>query len=268
MNSIDTARVQQPIKRIIGRLEATDGTIYSADNNLQEIKLTATGQPLATSMVQIEAKLLGEHKIVDTKLTALAGTYNDTSNEFEYTPIGVFNVLTAEYSKDEDTTKIVAYDNMVLFQVLYFPVSDYPTTLYDLLTGLCAAVGVQLSSIDIYNGSLDIPTDYWADIAETTFRDVLKEICEVSATSARINAAGELEMVPLPTLTGQSLTYDNLLDYKFSDDYGAINTVVLSRQPQNDDVVLQDDEQVNYPMTKNILDLETAQITYTMDEGA
>lgn len=267
MNTIDKTKAQAPIKRVLGRLEAPDGTLYEPSDNLASISITATGQPLATSMAQLDVTLLGEHNLLDTKLKAQLGTYNDVTTDYDYVQLGDFTILKAEYSKDENVTKLTGYDNMVKFQVPYFAISDYPTTLYGFLASMCAGVGVTLATNDLYNGMLNIPLDYWIDIPETTFRDVLKEICEVSATSARINANGELEMVELPTDTGETLTYDNLIDYKFSDEYGAINTVVLSRQPQNDDVVMQDDAQVNFPMTKNILDLETAQVTYTMEEA-
>lgn len=265
MNTIVKTAVQQPIKRVLGRLEAPDGTMYLPSDNLVSMKLTATGQPLATSMAQLEATILGEHKLLDTRLTASMGVHDGT--DYVYEPLGDFLVLKAEYSKDEDVTKLTAYDNMVQFQKPYTSIANFPTTLQDYLASLCAGVGVKLATTTLYNGTLAMPEDYWITIPGITFRDVLKEICEVSATSARINANGELEMVDLPSATGEELTYANLLEYDFSDEYGAINTVVASRQPQNDDVVMQDDAQVNLAMTRNLLDLETAQRTYTMEEA-
>lgn len=264
MIDIDKQAQQTASKRVVGRLEAADGTLYEPSGTLSSFKIQATGEPLKTAMAQIDITLLGEHKLVGETLNAYYGTYN--GSDYDYTQLGVFNILKAEYSKDEDVTKLVGYDNMVQLQRPYETISDYPTTLYGYLASLAAGVGVTLATTEIHNGALDIPEDYYVNIPDFTFRDVLKEICEVAASSARMNAQGELEIIPLPDDTGETLTYDNLLEYDFSDDYGAINTVVLSRQPQNDDIVMQDDADINFPMTKNLLDLETAQVTYTMEE--
>lgn len=253
--------MQSPVKRVRSRIVLADGTEFSGDQ-LESIKLQATGDILSTSMTQLDVVLLGEHDdLVDKVFTAYYGVRR--GSDYDYVPLGVFNVLSAEYSKDEGNTKLTTYDNMVLFQKPYAPVSDFPTTLQDFTAALCAGVGVRLTSSSIYNGLLDIPEDYYALMPEITYRDVLKQICEVSISNARMTADGALELVPLDNPTGEVLTYDNLMEYKLGDKWGSVNSVVLSRQPQNDDIFRRDEEDISFPTTKNILDLNKFNVTYS-----
>lgn len=260
---MDKQALQAPVKRVVGRLEAADGTLHEPDGTLSSLTLKGLGELLKTAITQIDAVLLGEHKLKGQTIKAHIGVYDETLDEYIYTQKGVFNILEAEYSKDEDTTKLTGYDNMVEFMKPYQPVSDFPTTLAPFLQALAAGVGVPLDTEDIYNGNLPMPEDYWATIPEATYRDVLKEICEVTVSNARINPQGELELIPINHDSGETLTYDNLIDYKLEDSWGKVNSLVLSRQPQNDDVFVQDEEAINTPTNRNILDLNKFNVGYT-----
>lgn len=260
---MDKQALQAPVKRVVGRLEATDGTLHEPSDTLSSFTLKGLGELLKTAITQIDVVLLGEHKLKGQTIKAHIGVYDETLDEYVYTQKGVFNILEAEYSKDEDTTKLTGYDNMVEFMKPYQPVSDFPTTLAPFLQALAAGVGVPLNTETVYNGNLPIPEDYWATIPEATYRDVLKEICEVTVSNARINPQGELELIPITHDSGETLTYDNLIDYKLEDGWGKVNSLVLSRQPQNDDVFVQDEETINAPTNRNILDLNKFNVGYT-----
>ena len=253
--------MQSPAKDVKGYLELASGTLITADDNLTSFTVKATGEVLSTSMKQIDIVLLGEYSLIGEQLTAYYGVKIDGT--YEYKSLGKFNVLTAEYSEDADTTKLTAYDNMVLFQREYTAVSDFPTTLYGFAQSLSAGAGVNLVNTELYNGALEMTEDYWIDIPDTTYRDVLKQICEVTGCNARVNSGGDLELIPLDNPSGETLTYDNLLKYKQSATWGGVNTVTLSRQPQNDDIYQQDEVDTRFPMNRNILDLEVFNVNYT-----
>ena len=252
--------MQEPVKDVKGYLELADATKLDGSNDLVEFKTQATGGLLKASMKQIDITLLGKHELLGVQLTAyygvrIAGTY-------EYKSLGKFNILTAEYSKDKDTTKLTGYDNMVLFQRDYLPVSEFPTTLFGFTQSLAAGVGVTLTNTSLFNGALDMPEDYWATIPEATYRDVLNQICEVVVCTARIDVGGNLELIELDNPSGETLTYDNLIEYDLGKKWGGVNSVVLSRQPQNDDIFKQDEIDIRYPMNRNILDLEAFNVGY------
>ena len=257
--------MQSPIKQVSGYLLLQDGTEVRSDGDLQEYTIQATGDFLKTAMSQVTATLLGKKDdIKGTTIDVYYGTRYD--GEWAYALKGKFNITDAVYSLDDNTTKLTGYDNMVNFAIPYSPVGDYPTTLYGYLTAVCSGAGVVLENDTIYNGSLTVDEDYYQNVQEYTFRDVLEDICEVSASYALVNPKGNLELRQIND-TGEVLTYDNLIKYSLSDEYGGINSLVLSRQPQNDDVYVQNEDDINMPTTRNILDLNKFNVSYSTEES-
>jgi hypothetical protein len=258
------AAIQEPIKRVDGYIVLQDGTQVGSDGDLKSYTVNSTGDFLKTSMSQIKATLIGEYdNIKGTMIDVYYGVFVDS--QWEYVLKGKFNITEASYKKDSDTTEFEGYDNMLHFIVPYSPVGLYPTTLLGYLSALCAGAGVVLENTAIFNGTLIVGEDYYKNISEYTFRDVLEDICEASASYAVIGANGNLQLRQV-NQTGEIITYENLLSFNTGDKYGGINTLVLSRQPQNDDLYMRDEVDVNRPMTRNILDLNRFKVTYAAEE--
>lgn len=257
--------LQQPVKRVSGYLVLPDSTEIVAGGDLVKYSIDSTGDLLKTAMGHFTATLLGQHDtLINSMLDTYYGVWHDDA--FEYVLKGKFTITTASYKKDTNTTELEGYDNMLQFQKPYTSVSDFPVSLFEYLQAVCSGAGVELENTEIYNGSLDIPIDYYTDIQDTTFRDVIEDICEATGTNARILPNGNLILETIKD-TGETLTYDNLIDYSLGDKYGEINSVVLSRQPQNDDIFLQDEVDINTPTTRNILDLNKFNVTYSAEEA-
>lgn len=253
--------LKSPIKQVSGYLVLPDGTQLASDGDLVKYSVDATGEMLKTAMSHFKATLLEQHDdLIGTMVDAYYGVL--VNGVMEYVLKGKYTITDASYKKDSNTTELEGYDNMLQFQKEYTSVSDFPVTLYGYLQAVCSGAGVQLENTDIYNGSIDIPLDYYVDIPNTTYRDVLREICEVTGTNGRILPNGRL-ILEKSQDTGEVLTYDNLLRYKLGDKFGGINSLVLSRQPQNDDVFLQDEADIKTPTNRNILDLTKFNVTYS-----
>lgn len=253
--------IKQPIKRVSGYLVLSDGTQVLPSDDLVKYSVDATGKLLKASMSHLKATLIGDYTAQKgTMLDAYYGVYH--ASAWDYLLKGKYTITEATYSKDENTTELEGYDNMLQFQQAYTSVSDFPVSMYEYLQAVCSGAGVQLDNDSLYNGSISIPIDYFVDIPDTTFRDALEDICEASGTIARILPSGDLRLEKIVD-TGETLTYDNLLKYSAKEKYGGINSLVLSRQPQNDDVYLQDEVDINTPTTRNILDLNKFNVTYT-----
>ena len=249
--------------RVSGYLVLPDGSEVTRDGDLVRYTIDATGKHLNTAMSHLKASLIGEHDLINKMVDVYYGVLID--DDYEYVLKGKFTITDSQYKKNENITEIEGYDNMLQFQKEYTPVSDFPTSLFNYLEAVCSGAGVTLDNTSIYNGSLEIPLDYYEDIPDTTFRDVLREICEVTGTNGRILPNGSLRLERSQE-TGETLTYDNLLRYKLGEKYGGINSLVLSRQPQNDDVFLQDEADIQTPTNRNILDLTKFNVTYSEGE--
>ena len=257
--------LQQPIKRVSGYLVLQDGTEVEPDGDLKKFTINATGDYLKTAMSEIKATLIGQQEdLADTMLDAYYGVFYD--DEWHWELKGKFNIIEAEYKKGEEVTEIKGYDNMVHFAQEYFSVGEYPSDLKDYLNAICSGAGVGLETEEFHNDNLSLDEDLYAGVEEYTFRDVLEDICEVTGTVALINPQGDLELREIKE-TEVTLYYNNLTKYKTGDRYGSINSLVLSRQPQNDNIFIQDEEDINRPTTRNIMDLDKFNVTYSAEEA-
>lgn len=255
--------IQAPIKRVAGYLVLQNGTQIDSGGDLVKYSIDATGGLLKTAMSHFTATIIGQHDtLIGSMVDAYYGVFRD--DEWDYTLKGKFTIIAAKYSKSNGTTELEGYDNMLQFQQLYTSVSDFPVNLQTYLEAVCSGAGVQLENETLYNGSLEIPLDYYTDIQDTTYRDVLEDICEATATHARILPNGNLKLETIVN-TGETLTYNNLIKYELGDKHGGINSLVLSRQPQNDDIYLQDEVDINTPTTRNILDLTKFNVNYSSE---
>lgn len=109
--------------------------------------------------------------------------------------------------------------------------------------------------IVIPNADYMLTEDLWVNINDTSVRDVLSQIAGATGTLIRAGSDGEtMELVstkvPSDSLT---LTYGEMKKWKLQDYYGDVNTVVLSRQPEEDNVVVQDDTMVSSAGGDNLL---------------
>lgn len=97
-----------------------------------------------------------------------------------------------------------------------------------------------------YNTMNDWPVEreLWENIDGNTYRDIFAQIAQATASTCIIGADDKVYFKPI-TGTGEQLTYDNLFKLKLEDQYGEINSVVLSRDPvEGEDVFLKDDESI------------------------
>lgn len=256
--------LREPISNVTGYIELQDGTQLKPDEVLQKYTIDSTGGFLRTAMSKITINLLGDQYLAGSVVDAYYGVYYDGS--FTYAVKGKFNITEAAYNKTTNTTVLTGYDNMSLFAVDYATVGTYPTTLYAYLQAVCSLAGVALENDTIYNGDLVVDEDYYQNIGSYTVRDVLEDICEASASYAIVNATGNIELRQI-TDTGEVLTYDDMKEHDVGDPWGGINSLVLSRQPQNDDIFMRDETDINAPTTRNVMDLSKFNVGYKVGDS-
>lgn len=86
--------------------------------------------------------------------------------------------------------------------------------------------------------------DLWENIDGITYRDIFVQIAQATGSTCVIGADDKVYFKPI-TNTGEQLTYDNMFKLKLEDQYGEINSVVLSRTPiEGEDVFLKDDASI------------------------
>lgn len=89
----------------------------------------------------------------------------------------------------------------------------------------------------------NITQELWENIDGITYRDILVQIAQATASTCIISNNDKVYFKPINN-TGETLTYDNMKKLKLEPIYGEINSVVLSRTPQEDNIYLGDDDSI------------------------
>lgn len=170
----------------------------------------------------------------------------------EYSYIEYGTHLIKEVKKDEEaqTITVECYDLMLQSMIPYDLSIKYPeeptdetpaVTVKDLLDAICDRLGWEKGYTDFHNSGAIVDGEKY-DLS-VTFRDVLDDIAEIAG--GMIGFVGDKLQIIYPTSCGEVITEDNLKSLKIGKLYGPINSVVLSRTPQEDNIYEQDTDSIS-----------------------
>lgn len=169
-------------------------------------------------------------------------------SQYEYLDFGNYIVYSSEKQEDSRSYKIVAYDKMLNAMKDYSSVNvTYPVTIRDYIDELCNDLGLTFknSEEEFVNYDKTIPYELFLDAdgnsLNYTYRDVLDQLAEVTAGVICINSDDELEIRYINE-TNDVIDEEYLKDINvnFGEIYGPINSVVLSRSAESDNIYQND----------------------------
>lgn len=236
--------MKQPIKQLDAYIRIDDETNITSSDDLVSFKLSCDTGMCKTAMRKIEAKYLGEHNLVGKWVHIGLGVKLPNSS-YEYIDYGSFLVTESTNVKDTGVTTIIGYDKMINTMQEY-KVMDvaYPMSLYDYTKLLCTTCGLDLANSKFTtHNDWNITKELWGNISGITYRDILVQIAQITGTTCIINADNKIYFKTISD-TEEIITYDNLLTLKLKPKYGEINSVILSRTPQEDNIYLKDDDSI------------------------
>ena len=105
------------------------------------------------------------------------------------------------------------------------------------------------------NATAPITEDLWAKITGTTYRDILEEIAGATGSIAVIGRGDDTLNFETPPVSeaSETLTEANLITAKIGENWGKASAVVLSRQPQGDNIEVVDQTTADSPGGRNQL---------------
>ena len=167
--------------------------------------------------------------------------------DYSYIEYGTHIIKEKKDDEEQDTIQLECYDLMLLSMVPYNMVVEYPITVSAYLDAICTHLGWAKRYTTFVNSSVVIEEEKYD--ASYTFRDVLDEIAQVAG--GMIAFVGDELDVIYPTSSGETIDSSNLKTLKMGEVYGPVNSVVLSRAPQEDNIYRQDEESVTtYGLTE------------------
>lgn len=218
---------------------------------------------------KIHINLKGSHNLANKEINVTTTMIYDDNTE-EVLNLGNYIIASDYDSSVKNQCSFTGYDYMIKLDTPYSDEGlEYPCTLQDVLNDMCEKLDIELYSISITNGGLQVTGNNFDNGA--TYRDVLKQIAQVSGTFAYIDRSNKLHVDNLNKvgLTGGTIlqfkvqgtlqkdgeTIDNsketlsasyyLDDFKQSREYGPVNKVQLTQTDIEDATYKEDAESIS-----------------------
>lgn len=225
-------------------------------DDLVSILIDVESSMLKTVMRRGEAVFSGSHSYLETYVNVGIGVVlPDTS--VEYIDYGQFLVVEEQADDESQTTKIKFFDKMYEALIAYDldPIYEltFPCTVGELLEAICTRLGWTLAagSGTFPNSDYELGTDVITGLG-VTYRDVLERIAEIAGSIIYFDVTDELTVKQIAHSSPvEALDADTLDGHKIKANFGPINSVVLARTPQEDNIVDKDQSSIDtYGLTE------------------
>lgn len=166
-------------------------------------------------------------------------------NAYEYMDYGNYVIYKSDKNEDTNTYKLTCFDKMLYAMKKNEQLNIlYPCTLKQYLTEIGNNMGLTVKNTNFQNQNATIPEELYYGL-EYTYRDILDDIAEATGSIIVINEDDEIE-VKYPSLTNDTIDEEYLKDInvQFGKKYGPINSIVLSRSAESDNVYLHDEDSI------------------------
>ena len=243
--------MKKPVKTITASLVLDDNTVITGQDKLIKITIDSSGHLFGTATSVINVELFGtDYDLVDHTFSVIAKTLVDIENDaWEEANLGLFYVEESTADFEKKTTKIKGYDLMgKLAKTSYNSGTiQFPCTVKELINQLAERFEftVDTNLDNLPNIAYQIPEDLYAKISNCTYRDILGEIAGATATIAVFNGKtlSFRDSKKKPD-EDEIWTYDNLKTLKYKPKYGPVNSLVLARTPQEDNIATSDNDSI------------------------
>jgi len=233
-------------RQIKSRISYISGSeaIELGNDKLNSITISYETELLKSVMKYIEVDS-NENIPVGTNFSYELGL--KVNNSYEYLNFGNYVVKEVEIKEDTNSYIIKAYDKMLYAMKNYEAVSiQYPCTVRDYIGAVATKIGLTFKNTsDTFANYDKVINEDLYDGLKYTYRDVLDELSQVTASNICISSDDKLE-VRYFTNTNDTIdeSYLKNINVKFGKTFGPINTVVLSRAGESDSIFEEDAESV------------------------
>lgn len=252
------AAATAPVKRlsasvVIDPSGENPRTITDADY-LVSLSIESTGELFGSVATVATIKLLGsDYDLVGKTIRIGYGLHID-NGAFEQIDYGYFLVTEAPIKKGAETTTIKAINKMSEMQNAGYETGIvFPITIADLAVAVGDKFGLTVADMSsLPNHDYVIQEDLYENISEENYRNILAEIAGATASMAVVDdRIQQIIFRPHQFTVQGSLDYEKLKTLTIKAHYGPVNSVVLSRTPQEDNIAMTDQASVDqYGLTE------------------
>ena len=189
---------------------------------------------------------------------------NNYRINYDYINYGNYIVYSSEKQEDTNSYLIKCYDKMLYAMKDYENLGiTYPITIQNYLGAICTHLGLTLKSSNFTNYNKTINSELYLDAQGNslgyTFRDVLDEIAQATASTICINEDDDELEVRYITQTNDVVDEEffDENNVNFGETYGPVNTITFKRSADSDVISvsypedLPDDEKIEISISDN-----------------
>ena len=230
-------------------IQITFGELLIDSENINSVNYSYKGSLLKSVMKQLNID-----SNINIPINAEIGLKYGllVNGTYEYLDFGKFIVTEVEKKEDTNSYSITCYDKLLYSMKNYENMGVvYPITIREYLQKMCAYLGLTFAnSNDMFvNYNKTIPSELYLDgeggALGYTFRDVFDEIAQVTGSVICINKNDQVEVRYINN-TNDTINeeYFKNINVNFGKKYGPINSIVLSRAGESDNIYLRDEDSI------------------------
>lgn len=168
------------------------------------------------------------------------------NGEYEYLDYGNYIVYSSAKKEDTSSYEIKCYDKLLYSMKKYEAVDViYPCTIKEYLTAVCTKIGLSIKdNLSFANMNQILDSDLYENL-DYTYRDVLDQIAQVAGGIICLTLDNKIEVKYInETNDVIDEEYINSTNVTFGEKYGPINSIVLSRSGESDNIYISDEQSV------------------------
>lgn len=170
------------------------------------------------------------------------------NSAYEYIDFGNYIVYSSEKQEDTNSYKIICYDKMLYSMKQNEDLGvTYPISVRNYINALCTKIGLEFKNAEDEFANYDkmINQELYVE-QEYTYRDIFDELAQVTASTICLDSEDKVEIRYISKTVVDTIDEEYLKDINvnFGQKYGPVNSIVLSRSGESDNVYLQDEESI------------------------
>lgn len=170
------------------------------------------------------------------------------NNAYEYLDFGNYIVYSSEKQEDTSSYKIICYDKMLYSMKQNEDLGiTYPISIRDYINALCTKIGLEFKNKNDEFANFDriLDKELYAGL-DYTYRDIFDELAQVTASTICLDKNDKVEIRYISNTAVDTIDENFLKDINvnFGEKFGPINSIVLSRSAESDNVYLQNEESI------------------------
>ena len=227
------------------KVKVTVGSTIYTDDDIISISPSFEAELFSASMRKMDIEMANVTSIASDYLTVSLGVI--ISSSWSWLDFGRYYIKEQTYDSGSNSLTLECYDPMLLAMVPY-ALEDtditYPTTVGGLYSAICTKLGFTPETVTFTNSTNTVSEDLYEGLG-CTYRDVLTEIAQAAGATLVMDPENAMTIhFVSPGVSAFSIAANDLRKIEVGEHWGPVNSVVLSRAPQEDNIYAKDDASI------------------------